>query len=156
DINDNGIRDSGEPGIGGVIITVSGTDYLGNAVNKTVTTASDGTFSLSGLLPSGSAGYTATETQPAGFVDGIDAVGTLNGNTDGVLGTDAVSQITIPGCGNNAINYNFGELGIFHGLTATIGFWHNKNGQLLINSFGTTSGGQTLANWLATSMPNLF
>src|SRR5205823_885328 len=41
-------------------------------------------------------------------------------------------------------------------LTGTIGFWKNKNGQALINSFGTTSNGLTLANWLATSFPNLF
>jgi glyoxylate utilization-related uncharacterized protein len=42
------------------------------------------------------------------------------------------------------------------GTTATIGFWHNQNGQALINSFGTTSGGLTLANWLARTFPNLY
>ncbi|MDB5305358.1 MAG: Cadherin proteinputative collagen-binding protein, partial [Phycisphaerales bacterium] len=46
--------------------------------------------------------------------------------------------------------------GIFHGLTATIGFWHNQNGQALLKSFGNTSNGLSLANWLATTMPNLF
>jgi hypothetical protein len=54
------------------------------------------------------------------------------------------------------VNYQFGEHGILHGLTATIGFWHNKNGQALINSFTKTSTGLTLANWLAMNMPNLF
>ena len=42
------------------------------------------------------------------------------------------------------------------GRFGTIGFWHNANGQSLIKSFGTTSSGLTLANWLATTFPNLF
>ena len=39
------------------------------------------------------------------------------------------------------------------GDTATIGFWHNKNGQAVINS---ASNSPALANWLATSFPCLF
>jgi hypothetical protein len=39
---------------------------------------------------------------------------------------------------------------------ATIGFWHNKNGQEVINSFNGGSTATMLANWLATSFPNLF
>ena len=81
-------------------------------------------------------------------------MGNLGGTT--VANSGTISQIVLPGCNNSAVNYNFGELGIFHGLTATIGFWHNKNGQALLNSFGTTSSGLTLANLLATNMPNLF
>jgi len=40
------------------------------------------------------------------------------------------------------------------GDAATIGFWHNKNGQGLIN--GAPSGPPTLANWLATTLPCLY
>ena len=42
------------------------------------------------------------------------------------------------------------------GLTATIGFWHNQNGQALINKFGVTSTNLTLGQWLATTFPNLY
>jgi hypothetical protein len=46
------------------------------------------------------------------------------------------------------------------GLTGGIGFWNNKNGQMLINSFNNSvSGGSMstmLANWLATTFPNLY
>ncbi len=42
------------------------------------------------------------------------------------------------------------------GQTATIGFWQGPNGQALINSFGTTAGGQTLAGWLAMTFPQLY
>jgi hypothetical protein len=38
------------------------------------------------------------------------------------------------------------DVGLLHGSTATIGFWANNNGQALINSFGKTSSGLTLAN----------
>jgi uncharacterized repeat protein (TIGR01451 family) len=38
------------------------------------------------------------------------------------------------------------------GSTATIGFWHNKNGQALISSVTKMS----LGNWLATNFPNLY
>jgi hypothetical protein len=42
------------------------------------------------------------------------------------------------------------------GLAGGIGFWQNQNGQALIHSFGSTATGQTLANWLATTFPNLY
>jgi hypothetical protein len=42
------------------------------------------------------------------------------------------------------------------GDTATIGFWHNKNGQALINSLNGGSTSKNLANWLATQFPYLY
>ncbi len=42
------------------------------------------------------------------------------------------------------------------GEFATIGFWHNKNGQAVINSFNGGSTATDLGNWLATNFPNLF
>jgi hypothetical protein len=159
DVNDSGIKGdvAGETGIAGVTVTLTGTDYVGNAVSKTATTDSSGKYVFSNLLPSNSGGYALKETQPAGYLDGLEGVGTVNGVTVGAAtGGDGISCIVLPGCNNDAVNYDFGEHGIFHGLTATIGFWHNQNGQALIKSFGTTSNGLTLANWLATTYPNLF
>lgn len=159
DINDSCIRGdiTGEVGISGVKLTLTGTDYAGASVTKTVYTDSTGKYAFSGLLPSNSTGYTITEIQPAGFADGLETVGTLNGVVVGArFGNDGFCKIVLPGCDNNAVNYNFGELGIYHGLTATIGFWHNGNGQELIKSFAKTTNGLTLANWLATTYPNLF
>jgi len=158
DVDDNGMQGgSGETGIANVSITLTGTDYLGAAVSKTTTTDSNGHFSFPNLLPSNSTGYSVKETTPAGYLDGTDKVGTVNGVLTGTEATnDTISGIVLDGCDNDAVNYTFGEHGIFHGLTATIGFWHNQNGQSLINSFGTTSNGLTLANWLATNAPNLF
>lgn len=42
------------------------------------------------------------------------------------------------------------------GDTATIGFWHNKNGQALINSLNGGPSATNLGNWIATNFPNMF
>ena len=42
------------------------------------------------------------------------------------------------------------------GDTATIGYWHNKNGQALINALNGGPTSKTLANWLATQFPYLY
>jgi len=43
-----------------------------------------------------------------------------------------------------------------HGSTATIGFWHNKNGQALINSFNGGPTSTLLGQWLGTNFPGLY
>jgi len=42
------------------------------------------------------------------------------------------------------------------GDTATIGFWHNKNGQALIKALNGGPSSTNLANWLASNFPNLY
>src|SRR5207248_1470900 len=42
------------------------------------------------------------------------------------------------------------------GYTATIGFWHNKNGQALINSLNGGATATKLGTWLATNFPKLY
>ncbi|HJT77029.1 MAG TPA: Ig-like domain repeat protein, partial [Gemmataceae bacterium] len=78
DFNDDGQVDFGENGIGGVTITLTGTDFLGNAVNSPPQlTDSDGAYVFLNLLPGD---YTLTETQPDGYVQGTDSVGTAGGS----------------------------------------------------------------------------
>ena len=47
----------------------------------------------------------------AGYLDGIDKAGTINGVAAGVVGTDAISGIVLDGCDNDAVNFTFGEHG---------------------------------------------
>src|SRR5438034_9162028 len=84
--SNRGQIDFGEKGGGGVSIQPHGTDDLGNTVD--LTTRSDGTGMYEfGRLRQGS--YTITETQPAGFKQGINSVGTVNGAVNGrVAGID--------------------------------------------------------------------
>ncbi|MEZ6143733.1 MAG: SdrD B-like domain-containing protein, partial [Zavarzinella sp.] len=129
DLNNNGIF---EPGAGETLITsavnlrLTGTDHLGNAVNVLLTT-STGQYSFSNLRPSNAQGYTITqETQPAGFVDGIDTPGNLFGGSALPPTGDQIATIVIPLDSNaNAVNYNFGEL-----IPASIGnfVWNDTNG----------------------------
>jgi SdrD B-like domain len=74
DTNGNGARDTGEPGLGGVQIHLTGTDGLGNAVHLHTTTAPDGSYSIS--APPGS--YTACETVPSGYTQSYPTASTPN------------------------------------------------------------------------------
>jgi hypothetical protein len=76
DLNANGIRDAGEPGIAGVEIHLFGTSGLGTAVHLHQNTAADGTYSIS--APPGT--YTACETVPTGYTQSFPTA-TTTGST---------------------------------------------------------------------------
>src|SRR5262249_19771831 len=114
DSNNNGHLDPGELPIQGVIITLTGTNDLGQPVNIQTTTQADGSFTFPGLRPSNAAGYTLTETPPINFIVGKAAVGTVNGVQ---VGSVAASQLVITGIiltptGLSGVDYTFGELGL--------------------------------------------
>ncbi|QTR50172.1 SdrD B-like domain-containing protein [Candidatus Thiothrix anitrata] len=50
DLNANGVKDSGETGIAGVTITLTGVDALGQPVTATATTDANGVYSFA-VLP---------------------------------------------------------------------------------------------------------
>jgi hypothetical protein len=152
-INDDGKLDFGEKGIRGVTITLTGTDFLGNAVNLSQLTDSDGAYLFLNVLPGS---FTPTETPPAGYLQGIDNVGTAGGS---LVATDEF--FVQLGQGVNGLNYNYGEQPaaggpIQHGQTAGIGFWNNGNGQALIKALNGGSTSTQLGNWLAATLPNTF
>ncbi|TPW08982.1 MAG: hypothetical protein FD127_4293, partial [Acidimicrobiaceae bacterium] len=112
DIDDDGsFEPPTETGIGGVTVTLTGSNVLGAISPQTVVTAADGSYSFTNLLPGT---YTVTEQAQAlppldGFLDGKDTRGTVNG---GAVGDDSVdnviSGIVIP-ADLTGIDYNFGE-----------------------------------------------
>jgi hypothetical protein len=116
DANNDGIFQSTELGIGGVIVTLTGTDDLGNPVNLSIMTAFGGSYSFPNLRPGT---YIITETQPSGYLDGKDTIGTPGGTT----ANDVFSNIVL-GAGVNGVNNNFGEL-----LPASLGdfVWYDTN-----------------------------
>jgi hypothetical protein len=128
DSNNDGVKDSGEAGIGGVLITLTGTDYAGGNVSVTTTTdGNTGAYSFTGLRPSNLIGYTVTETtQPVQYADGKDTAGIVNNVTVGTAGNEFISGIELTTGGLASINNNFGErLGTISGAiyndTATPG-----------------------------------
>jgi protocatechuate 3,4-dioxygenase beta subunit len=120
DVNDNGFKETGEAPIAGTLLTLTGTDDLGAAVNKTVTTDSNGFYEFSGLRVGT---YSVAETQPANFNDGKDSIGSAGGT----VGNDLLSNIVLKS-GDNSINNNFGELA--KPTTASIGdtVWSDCDG----------------------------
>jgi len=152
DSNDDGYIDFSEAAIANVTITLTGTDIYGNAVLQTTVTDADGAYLFDQLLPGT---YTITETQPGGYVDGKDTIGSQGGMT----ANDQFSQVVLVSS-QSGINNNFGELlatgTVHHGQTATIGFWNNKNGQALIKSLNGGASSTALSTYLATSYGNIY
>ena len=109
DANNDGIFDGGESAVNGVTVTLTGKDDLGNNVNLTATTVG-GAYTFNNLRPSDSAGYTITETQPGGLLDGKNAVGTAGGVTVNNPPSDVISGIVLSNANTLATAYNFGEL----------------------------------------------
>lgn len=102
DSNDNGVRDAGELGIGGVRVTLL--DAKGNATSTTTTTDANGFYRFEGLLPGV---YGVAEAQPAGYFDGRDSAGTAGGTAQNP--GDTITRAVL-GAGVAGQNYNFGEL----------------------------------------------
>ena len=119
DINDNGVKDPGEPGISGVTITLTGVDDHGTAVNLSAVTKADGSYNFSNLRPGT---YTISETQPSGWLEGKNSVGTQGG----VVGNDQFTNVTLTS-GQNGANNNFGEL-LQSILTGFVYLDSNNNG----------------------------
>ena len=108
DQNQNGVRDQGEEGIGGVEIMVTSLSPGFVTIPHHATTAEDGSYCIEGLLPGE---YQILQpSQPAGFGDGLEQVGTVLGNPVGWaenLG-DRIMGVRL-GSGDHGVEYNFGE-----------------------------------------------
>jgi large repetitive protein len=103
DTNNNGVQDPGEPGIGGVLITLEGFDVLGNRVTLTTVTNADGTWTMIDVPASSADGYNVIESQPLGWNDGKD------GSPAGSVGNDRVTKLIVTP-GGSVLAATFGEI----------------------------------------------
>jgi hypothetical protein len=108
DANQDGTFNPGEVGLGGVTVTLTGTDSQNNPINMTAVTDNSGFYQFLGLPPGA---YMLTEGPAApGYDYGQASVGTVNGSLDGnVLSTAQLGNILLS-AGNNGVNYDFGEV----------------------------------------------
>ncbi len=103
DSNNNAQKDSGENAIPGAILTLTGTETGGgNIAARTAVADAAGRYEFTNLKPGF---YSVQETQPSGYLDGQDSLGSKLGN----LANDLISSIPIVN-GDQAVNYNFGEI----------------------------------------------
>jgi large repetitive protein len=127
DSNSTNVRDGGDVGIGGIVVTLTGTDANNQPVNLTATTQPDGSYVINNIpVPLTGTTYTLTEgVVPATYANGATNVGTPNfaaGSTNTAAGTANAPASTITGIGFtppvgpvtaatiNGTDYNFGEL----------------------------------------------
>lgn len=104
DLNNNGVKDPTEPPIPGTTVTLTGTNDMSVAVRIVLQTNTSGFYQFANLRPGN---YTITETQPSGYNQGKNTLGTIDGVTSGTKGADkffvTVSQ------GQTGLDYDFGE-----------------------------------------------
>ena len=101
DLNNNGVFDSGDIGLSGVLITLTGTNYQGQTVTLTTNTAANGSYSFT--VPPGT--YSVVEGATPGYLENTNTVGSLGGTVSGDSITTILVAANAAGTG-----YNFGEL----------------------------------------------
>ena len=131
DINNDNTQGAGEPSLATVTITLTGKDYRGNTVSiAPVQTNAGGAYIFTNVPPSDAAGYTLTETQPAGYLEGKLAVGSLGGtastNTVGAATATSAFTAVVVRSQDAGTGYNFAETGA--GLSGYVYDDLNDNG----------------------------
>ena len=80
DLNGNGMQDPGEPGVPGVVITLTGTADDGTEITRTVSTDANGNYNFDGLPPGS---YKITINVPGGYeITYQDEVGNETNDSD--------------------------------------------------------------------------
>jgi hypothetical protein len=125
-----------------VVVTITATDAYGNTAagfaGPVTLTSSDPQAVLPSTTLANGAGSASVTFLTAGTQTVTAAAGPVVGTSAGVLVSAAAAGP------------------VHRGQTATIGFWHNKNGQALIKSFNGGPTATALSGWLAAAFPKLY
>jgi hypothetical protein len=107
DGDNDGVKDSTEQPIAGVVIRLWGRDIFNQPVDRTTTTGANGAYRFDGVL---AGSYVIEEIQPVEHSDGKETVGSIGGAASLAAGHDQFF-LTLA-AGQNGTNYNFGERGL--------------------------------------------
>ena len=98
DANDSGVISVGDSRLTGVMVTLTGTNDLGQTVSTSTVTDANGSYSFGNLRPGT---YALTASIPVGYLQGDSTVGT----TGGTAGAGTITEILTPegttGSGND-------------------------------------------------------
>jgi CSLREA domain-containing protein len=130
----------------GTVATFTNADPLGSAASyRALITWGDGSTSagvISGTSNTLTVSGSHTYADPVNQTVSVQIIHVLGDTTTATVNPTA----TVTSLGQ----------GVQHGQAAGICFWHNKNGQALINSFNGGSSATALSAWLASTFPNLY
>jgi hypothetical protein len=110
DLNNNGVMATGEAGIAGATVTLTGTNNLNQKVNLTTQTDSTGAYSFANLA---AGTYALKESAPSGYLLGTPSAGSQGGTASGSTLTGIVLGPT-----DTATDYDFGNLATANGWSA--------------------------------------
>lgn len=123
DHDNDGQQDTGEGGIGGVVLNLTGSDVDGNAVSRRVVTDVDGRYNFA-ALPKGT--FTVTQDQPLFYLDGTDTADPLSSASGDDAFTVTVGDDVIRSEGNTfgerGVSPRFAMLANLSSRRATVGF----------------------------------
>ncbi len=157
DGNDNGVIDVGEQGIAGVTVELTGTDVNGNAITRTTTTGTDGSY-LFADLPAGT--YALTEpNQPPLTLNGKTVAGSIGGVP--LAGATATGKATTPsaignivlGENQHAVQNNFGEIPMNGSIAGRVWLDRNNDGVISVGETGIAGVTVRLTGTDAQGMP---
>ncbi len=163
DPNTNAVKDGTETvGLANSVVTLNGTNDLGQTVTCAITTDATGAYSFPGGTGSNCAvlrpgTYSITQTPPPG----LQHTGAYIGSVGGTVGATSGANTAVPGATNTvisgivinagaaAVNYNFGETG--QGLSGSVYVDSNNNGSRDAAERGIPGVTITLAGTTSTS-----
>ncbi|MGC8639402.1 MAG: SdrD B-like domain-containing protein [Isosphaeraceae bacterium] len=125
--DNDGIQQTGEAGVAGITITLSGFDNTGQTVNMVTTTNSQGQYTFNVAKPGT---YVVTEGATPGYIQGKDTPGTAGGTVFG----NSITGIVLT-AGLSATGYNFALL---HpgSLSGYVYYDENQNGVMDAPDYG--------------------
>ena len=101
DGNDDGAKAATEAGLGGVVVTLTGTENAGNPVSLTTSTAPDGSYQFANLQPGT---YAMSSTTPGGYL-----AGKTSGTGCGCSDPTTLAMITV-NSGEAIADEDFGKI----------------------------------------------
>jgi hypothetical protein len=158
DANGNGVQDTGESGISGVTLTITGTTGAGVAVSQTTTTDANGLYQFTEAPGT----YSVAVTTPTGYTPTATGKGTTA--TDSNATPSATTPATLPG-GSSDQSIDFG---FYQPVTIGNYVWNDANGNgvqdagesgisgVTLTITGTTGAGVAVSQTTTTDANGLY